>query len=80
MGTGFESHGLDHVTKAKNKSLTFIYKKTTPENSLNSALIREQIGRLLRNHYQACTSQELPPRLLALLKKLDQVFPEEKDQ
>jgi Anti-sigma factor NepR len=57
-----------------------MYRKSTPEDSLNSALIREQIGRSLRNRYQPCTSQELPPRLLALLKKLDQELPEEKDQ
>jgi Anti-sigma factor NepR len=57
-----------------------MYRKSTPEDSLDSALVREQIGRSLRNHYQACTSQELPPRLLALLKKLDQELREVKDQ
>ena len=32
----------------------------------------EQIGQQLRNYYRACTTEELPPRLLALVKKLDE--------
>jgi hypothetical protein len=50
------------------------------QSRLNSARIREQIGHLLKDHYQACMTQSLPPRLLALLKKLDQELPEEKVQ
>jgi hypothetical protein len=50
----------------------FKFKNRTPEDSLNSARIREQIGQLLRGHYQACMSQELPLRLVATLKKLDE--------
>ena len=46
-------------------------KKRSPEDSLNSAHTRERIGQLLRVHYQACMTEELPPRLLAVLKKLD---------
>jgi hypothetical protein len=30
------------------------------------------IGHKLRAHYQTCTTEELPPRLLAVLKKLDE--------
>jgi hypothetical protein len=30
------------------------------------------IGHKLKAYYQACTTQELPPRLLAVLKKLDE--------
>jgi hypothetical protein len=30
------------------------------------------IGQKLKAYYQACTTQELPPRLLAALKKLDE--------
>ena len=57
-----------------------MYKKPTPEDHLNLARIRERIGHLLKDHYQACTTDKLPPRLLALLKKLDQELPEQKDQ
>jgi hypothetical protein len=51
-------------------------KKPTAEDRLNSARIRDHIGHLLKKHYQACTTVELPPRLLALLKKLDEERPE----
>jgi hypothetical protein len=51
-------------------------KKTITEERLNSARIRDHIGRLLQKHYQACTTDELPPRLLAVLKKLDEEQPE----
>jgi hypothetical protein len=32
--------------------------------------IRERIGWQLKDYYQACLSEELPPTLLAALKKL----------
>ena len=41
---------------------------------------REQIGQKLRDYYRAYATEELPPRLLALLKKLDQGSPEDQDQ
>ena len=47
-----------------------MYRKRTSDDCLNSALIREQIGHSLRNYYQARMTDELPPRLLSLLKKL----------
>jgi predicted metal-dependent hydrolase len=33
---------------------------------------REQIGQKLRDYYRAYSTEELPPRLLALIKKLDE--------
>jgi hypothetical protein len=33
---------------------------------------RERIGQQLRDYYRACATEELPPRLLALIKKLDE--------
>ena len=44
-------------------------KKRTPDETLH---VKEQIGLLLRAHYQACTIEKLPPRLLTLIKKLDE--------
>jgi hypothetical protein len=37
---------------------------------------KERIGEQLRKYYQAYTTEELPPRLLALIKKLDHEEPE----
>jgi len=46
-------------------------KRATPEEQRNRAIMREHIGHQLRNHYQAFfTTEELPPRLLALVEKL----------
>jgi hypothetical protein len=53
-----------------------MHKKPTPEDSLNSARIRDQIGYSLKSYYQACMTSDLPPRLLAALKKLDEERPE----
>jgi hypothetical protein len=53
-----------------------MYKKLSTEDRLNAARVRDQIGHALRNHYQACMTSELPPRLLAALKKLDEEKPE----
>jgi hypothetical protein len=33
---------------------------------------RDQIGQQLRHYYGSCIGEELPPRLLAVLKKLDE--------
>jgi hypothetical protein len=54
-----------------------MYKKP---DYLNLARIRERIGHFLKDHYQVCTTNELLPPLLALLKKLDRELPEQKDQ
>jgi hypothetical protein len=34
--------------------------------------VKELIGQHLRNYYHSCLSEELPPRLLEVLKKLDE--------
>jgi len=75
MGTGFASHCLD-CDKGQKDANMFTTKKPTPEDRLNAARIREQIGHQLKKHYLACMTDELPPRLLALLKKLDEERPE----
>ena len=49
-----------------------MYKKPKWEDSLNLAHIRERLGHLLKAHYHARVTDELPPRLLAALKKLDE--------
>jgi hypothetical protein len=54
--------------------------KRTPAELARLSLTKEQIGQQLRNYYRACTTEELPPQLLALLKKLDQELPEEQNQ
>jgi hypothetical protein len=45
-------------------------------NWLNWCQTKERIGQQLRQYYSACTTDELPPRLLAALKKLDEEPPE----
>jgi hypothetical protein len=35
-------------------------------------VLHQRIGQQLKAHYQALASEELPPRLLVLLKKLDE--------
>jgi hypothetical protein len=47
-------------------------KTRTPDELRDWAFTKEQIGRQLKTHYRACASEELPPRLLALIKKLDE--------
>jgi hypothetical protein len=51
-------------------------KMRTPEERLNWPFARERLGHLLRAHYQACTTAQLPPRLLAALKQLDEAKPD----
>jgi hypothetical protein len=55
-------------------------KKRTPDELLAWSLAKERIGDQLKEHYEACTTEELPPRLLTLLKKLDQELPEDEAQ
>ena len=40
-------------------------------DQLHRLQVNKIIGQKLRAYYQACTTEELPPRLLELLKKLD---------
>jgi hypothetical protein len=53
---------------------TFSNSKTPDE--LHWPFTREQIGHKLKWYYQAYTTEELPPLLLALTKKLDEEIPE----
>jgi hypothetical protein len=46
--------------------------KRTPDQSRYWAETNKLIDRQLRAYYRACTTEELPPRLLATLKKLDE--------
>ena len=47
-------------------------KQRTPDEGFDWPSTKAQIGRLLRAHYQAYGTEELAPRLLALIKKLDE--------
>jgi hypothetical protein len=50
--------------------ITRMPNKRTPDELRNWSFTKEQIGKL-KEHYQACTTQELPPRLRDVLKKLN---------
>jgi hypothetical protein len=57
----------------QNKKPTF--SKRTDEAWRDWSNIKDRIGEQLRAHYRALTTEELPPQLLALLKKLDEENP-----
>jgi hypothetical protein len=44
----------------------------TPDQWRKWRLAREQTDKELKGYYRACTTEELPPQLLALSKKLDE--------
>ena len=48
------------------------FSKRTAEEWRDWSYTKERIGLQLKAHYQALTTEELPPRLLALLKKFDE--------
>jgi hypothetical protein len=48
------------------------FSKRTAEESRDWSYTKERIGLQLKAHYQALATEELPPRLLALLKRLDE--------
>lgn len=50
--------------------------KRRPEEAYNWTVTKKILGELLTKHYQACTTDELPPRLREVLKKLDEEKPE----
>jgi hypothetical protein len=54
-------------------------KRRTPEEELNWAVTRKILGERLTKHYQACATDELPPRLLALIQKLDNEEPDQRE-
>jgi hypothetical protein len=43
----------------------------TPDEWADWCIARNRIAGELKEYYQACTTGELPPQLLTLLKKLD---------
>jgi hypothetical protein len=46
--------------------------KRTPDQLRYWSETNKVIGEKLQAYYQACTAKELPPRLLAVIKDLDQ--------
>jgi len=48
------------------------FSKRTAEEWRDWSYTKERIGLQLKAHYQALATEELPPRLLALLKRLDE--------
>jgi hypothetical protein len=49
--------------------------KERSDDPRNWAATREQIGRQLTTFYERCMTDELPPRLLAAIKRLDEEQP-----
>ena len=47
-------------------------KQRMPDEGFDWPSTKARIGQLLRAHYQTHATEELPPRLLALIKKLDE--------
>jgi hypothetical protein len=43
----------------------------TPNELADWCTAKNQIAEVLKEYYRACTTEELPPQLLTLLKKLD---------
>ena len=70
LGTEFKSRGL--TRQMPKQSVAQMQRKRSPDDYEKAARIRELIGHSLKEHYQACLTGELPPRLLSLLKKLDE--------
>jgi hypothetical protein len=52
------------------------FSKHTAEEWRDWSYTKERIGLQLKAHYQALATEEWPPRLLAVLKKLDEDRPE----
>jgi hypothetical protein len=54
--------------------------KRTPDEWADWCIAKNQIAEVLKEYYQACTTGELPPQLLTLLKKLDDELLERQEQ
>lgn len=54
----------------------FTSKRVTADELRNWSVARERIGHQLKEYYQAFTTEELPPRLLAVVKRLDEEQPD----
>jgi len=50
--------------------------RRTPDQLRYWSETNKVIGQKLRAYYQACTTEKLPPELLAVLKKLDEEVPQ----
>jgi len=48
------------------------FSKRTAEERRDWSYTKDRIGQQLNTHYQALATEELPPRLFALLKKFDE--------
>jgi hypothetical protein len=48
------------------------FSKRTDDAWRDWSYTKEQIDQQLKKYYQACTTEELPPRLLALVTNLDE--------
>jgi hypothetical protein len=57
--------------KSANKRARLIPNRLSGE-WLDWGQTKERIGEQLRQYYSACMTEELPPRLLAAVKKLDE--------
>jgi hypothetical protein len=73
-GTRLDAVDWSNMRKATKRTFS---KSKTPDELRNWSLTKEQIGHQLKKHYQAYTTEELPPRLLALIKKLNHEEPEQ---
>jgi hypothetical protein len=54
--------------------------KRAPQQSRYWSETNKIIGQQLRTYYQACTTEELPPRLRAVLRKLENEEPEQLEE
>jgi len=76
VGTCLEARALASLEEGK--LLIALYaKEAHPGRIAKLPLTKERIGQELRQYYQACASDELPTRLLTLIKKLDEESPED---
>ena len=56
--------------------MSYSMPKRTPDQLSYWFETNKVIGQQLRAYYRACMSEELPPGLLAALKKLDEEIPQ----
>ena len=47
-----------------------MFSKRTDDEWRDWSYTKERIGEQLKKYYQACTTEELPPQLFALIKKI----------
>jgi hypothetical protein len=54
-----------------------VFSKRTADEWRDWSYTKDRIGQQLKDHYQACTTEELPPRLRALVKKMEEELSED---